>query len=110
MLDGEVCALDEEGRATFSAMQQGKPGTRYLYVAFDVLEVDGEPVVDLPYTERRKRLEKLLDKRNTHRAVLGVLRRRRRALRGREAAALRGDHGQAPAVAVPARPPYAATG
>jgi bifunctional non-homologous end joining protein LigD len=64
VLDGEVCALDEEGRATFSAMQQGKPGTRYLYVVFDVLEVDGEPVVDLPYTERRKRLQGLLDKRN----------------------------------------------
>jgi bifunctional non-homologous end joining protein LigD len=63
VLDGEVCALDDEGRATFSAIQQGKPGTRYLYVAFDVLEIDGEPVVDLPYTERRKRLEKLLDKR-----------------------------------------------
>ena len=25
VLDGEVCALDEEGRATFSAMQQGSP-------------------------------------------------------------------------------------
>ena len=26
VLDGEVCALDEQGRASFSAMQQGKPG------------------------------------------------------------------------------------
>ncbi|HET9673337.1 MAG TPA: DNA ligase D, partial [Gaiellaceae bacterium] len=64
VLDGEVCALNEDGRATFSAMQQGKAGTRYLYVVFDLLEVDGEPIVDLPYTERRKRLEGLLDKRN----------------------------------------------
>ena len=63
VLDGEVVALDEEGRATFSAMQQGKAGTRYLYVAFDLLEVEGEPIVDAPLTERRRRLERVLDKR-----------------------------------------------
>jgi bifunctional non-homologous end joining protein LigD len=64
VLDGEVCALDEEGRATFSAMQQGKPGTPYLFVAFDVLEIDGEVLVDLPLTARRTRLARLLDRRN----------------------------------------------
>jgi bifunctional non-homologous end joining protein LigD len=64
VLDGEVCALDEQGRATFSAMQQGKDGTRYVYVAFDLLAADGESLVDLPLTERRERLRKLLDRRN----------------------------------------------
>jgi bifunctional non-homologous end joining protein LigD len=64
VLDGEVCALDEDGRATFSAMQQGKPGTTYVYVAFDVLEVEGEPLIDLPLTERQQRLGKLVDRRN----------------------------------------------
>jgi bifunctional non-homologous end joining protein LigD len=64
VLDGEVCALDENGRSSFSAMQQGKPGTPIVYYAFDVLEVDGEPLVELPLVERRKRLEQLLDKRN----------------------------------------------
>src|SRR5437870_2466422 len=64
VLDGEVCALDESGRSSFSAMQQGKPGTPIVYYVFDVLEVDGEPLVDLPLVERRKRLEQLLDKRN----------------------------------------------
>jgi bifunctional non-homologous end joining protein LigD len=64
VLDGEVCALDESGRASFSAMQQGKPGTPIVYYVFDVLEVEGEPVIDLPLVERRKRLERLLDKRN----------------------------------------------
>jgi bifunctional non-homologous end joining protein LigD len=63
VLDGEVCALDEHGRATFSAMQQAKNGTTYLYVAFDLLEVDGEPIIDLPLSERRRRLEQLLDRR-----------------------------------------------
>jgi bifunctional non-homologous end joining protein LigD len=64
VLDGEVCALDEEGRATFSAMQQGKPGTRYVFVAFDVLEVEGEPLIDRPLTERQKRVASLIDRRN----------------------------------------------
>ena len=64
VLDGEVCALDEAGRSSFSAMQQGKAGTPLVYYVFDVLEAEGEPVVDLPLVERRKRLEKLLDKRN----------------------------------------------
>jgi bifunctional non-homologous end joining protein LigD len=64
VLDGEVCALDDRGRSSFSAMQQAKPGTSIVYYVFDVLEVDGEPLVDLPLVERRKRLENLLDRRS----------------------------------------------
>jgi bifunctional non-homologous end joining protein LigD len=64
VLDGEVCALDGEGRPSFSAMQQAKQGTPIVYEAFDLLEVDGEPLVDLPFHERRARLEQLLDRRN----------------------------------------------
>ena len=64
VLDGEVCALDEAGRASFSEMQQLKPSTPLVYYVFDLLEVDGKPVVDLPVEERRSRLEKLLDRRN----------------------------------------------
>jgi bifunctional non-homologous end joining protein LigD len=64
VLDGEVCALDEQGRPSFSAMQQGKPGTPIVYEVFDVLEVDGDPLVDLPLRERRTRLARLLDRRN----------------------------------------------
>ncbi|HUJ91326.1 MAG TPA: DNA ligase D [Gaiellaceae bacterium] len=65
VVDGEVCALDDLGRPSFSAMQQGKQGTPIVYEVFDVLELDGEPVVDLPLTERRERLEALLDERNS---------------------------------------------
>jgi bifunctional non-homologous end joining protein LigD len=64
VLDGEVCALDESGRSSFSAMQQGKADTPIVYYVFDVLEVEGEPLVDLPLVDRRKRLERLLDRRN----------------------------------------------
>jgi bifunctional non-homologous end joining protein LigD len=64
VLDGEICALDEQGRPSFSAMQQGKPGTPIVYEVFDLVEVEGEPLVDLPLRERRVRLEALLDTRN----------------------------------------------
>ena len=63
VLDGEVVAVGADGRATFSAMQQGKEGTTYHYVAFDVLEVDGEPLLELPLTERRARLAEVIDLR-----------------------------------------------
>jgi bifunctional non-homologous end joining protein LigD len=62
VLDGEVCALDEQGRSSFSAMQQGSGPL--VYYVFDLLELDGEPLLDLPLTERQARLAKLLDKRN----------------------------------------------
>jgi bifunctional non-homologous end joining protein LigD len=58
VVDGEVVALDSDGKASFSAMQQGSP--RLAYEVFDVLEADGQPLVDLPLTERRARLEKLI--------------------------------------------------
>ena len=60
VVDGEVCALDEQGRPSFSAMQQGKPGTPLVYEIFDLLEVDSESCVGLPLTERRARLEALI--------------------------------------------------
>ena len=58
VLDGEVCALDARGRASFSAMQQGT-GTP-VYYAFDVLEVEGEPVIGRPLEERRATLAGLI--------------------------------------------------
>jgi len=57
VVDGEVVALDKAGKASFSAMQQGS--VHLAYEVFDLLEADGEPVVGLPLTERRDRLEKL---------------------------------------------------
>jgi bifunctional non-homologous end joining protein LigD len=62
VLDGEVCALDEQGRASFSEMQKGSE--RLVYYAFDVLEIDGVPLIDLPFQERHERLARLLDGRN----------------------------------------------
>ena len=61
VLDGEVCALDDKGRASFSEMQKGS--SMLVYYAFDVLEVDGVPLIDLPFAERHERLQQLLDGR-----------------------------------------------
>jgi bifunctional non-homologous end joining protein LigD len=59
VLDGEIVALEEPGRSSFSALQQGT-GT-LAYVSFDVVEADGEPLLDRPLVERRKVLERLID-------------------------------------------------
>jgi bifunctional non-homologous end joining protein LigD len=59
VLDGEVCALDEDGTARFEALQRGS-GPLVL-MAFDLLELDGEPVHERPLRERRELLEGLLD-------------------------------------------------
>ena len=62
VLDGEVCALDERGRPSFSAMQQG--AAAHVYFVFDLLELEGEPLVGCPLEERRARLAELLDPGN----------------------------------------------
>ncbi|MEO8289576.1 MAG: DNA ligase D [Gaiellaceae bacterium] len=62
VLDGEVCALDEEGRSSFSAMQRGSGPI--VYYVFDLLELEGRPLIDLPLEERRAELARLLDRRN----------------------------------------------
>jgi bifunctional non-homologous end joining protein LigD len=62
VLDGEVCRLDPGGRASFSELQRG--AGHLVYYVFDLLEVDGIPLLDLPLHERRARLRDLLDARN----------------------------------------------
>lgn len=58
VLDGELCALDERGRGSFSAMQQNTG--QLVFYAFDLLELEGKPLVGLPFSERRSRLKELL--------------------------------------------------
>ena len=59
VLDGEVCALDEDGSARFEALQSGRG--RLVLMVFDLLELDDEPVHKRPLVERRELLEELLD-------------------------------------------------
>jgi bifunctional non-homologous end joining protein LigD len=62
VLDGEICRIDAEGRTSFSELQQGS-GALVCFV-FDLLELDGEPLVDAPLSERKQQLRALLDGRN----------------------------------------------
>ena len=59
VLDGEVCALDEDGTARFEALQSGSG--RLIFIAFDVLSIDDELVSTRPLSERRVLLEQILD-------------------------------------------------
>jgi bifunctional non-homologous end joining protein LigD len=71
VLDGEVVALDAEGRPSFGALQRrmhvaSESAVRRLaketpvtYVIFDLLWLDGHSLMELPYTERRARLTEL---------------------------------------------------
>ncbi|MGH3065178.1 MAG: DNA ligase D [Gaiellaceae bacterium] len=60
VLDGEICALDEQGHSRFSLLQEG--GGTLALVLFDLLELDSEPLADEPLRERRRRLEALVKK------------------------------------------------
>ena len=65
VLDGEICRLDPSGRSSFSELQQGD-GPLVLY-AFDLLELDGVPLVDLPLTERKQQVAGAARRRATGR-------------------------------------------
>lgn len=54
ILDGEVVALGEDGRASFQALQGGR--TPVSFVAFDLLYADGRWLVDRPWSHRVARL------------------------------------------------------
>lgn len=56
LLDGELAAPDELGRPTFGALQRGGPARLYI---FDLLELDGRSLVDLPWSDRRALLDDL---------------------------------------------------
>ena len=66
IVDGEICALDAQGRSSFQALQQvdmtarGKGRTPLTYVAFDLLYADGRDLRALPLEERKAKLEKLI--------------------------------------------------
>ena len=61
VVDGEVCALDEQGAPRFQLLQQGQ-GTLAYYL-FDLLELERTPLVRRPLEERRAELERIVDER-----------------------------------------------
>jgi bifunctional non-homologous end joining protein LigD len=71
VIDGEVVAYDDDGRATFSRLQQRihvhsearsrRSPVRVTFVAFDLLWVAGRDVRDLPLRDRKTLLAQVLD-------------------------------------------------
>ena len=69
VLDGEIVALDPAGRPSFAQLQRrmhvAAPAASLVaavpvaYHVFDVLRLDDEPLLALPYTARRARLDEL---------------------------------------------------
>ncbi len=64
IIDGEICALDENGAPDFAKLQaalsEGKTDA-LVYFAFDLLFAGDEDLRQLPLTERKDRLQKLLE-------------------------------------------------
>jgi bifunctional non-homologous end joining protein LigD len=63
IIDGEICALDENGAPDFAALQaalsEGKTDL-LVYFAFDLLFEGGEDLRTRPLTDRKERLQRLL--------------------------------------------------
>jgi len=64
MIDGEACALDDNGSPDFPALQaalsDGKTGDLIFFV-FDLLFAEGADLRNLPLRERKARLKAMLD-------------------------------------------------
>ncbi|HUO61309.1 MAG TPA: non-homologous end-joining DNA ligase [Candidatus Acidoferrales bacterium] len=76
LLDGEVVALDNHGRSSFSLMQQrtglgerkgrvrnANPDVPIVYYAFDLLYLDGYSLLDVALEDRKEVLRKVLEPR-----------------------------------------------
>jgi bifunctional non-homologous end joining protein LigD len=75
LVDGEIVALDDDGRPSFERLQQRMNLTRVREIErlvasvpvrlllFDVLEISGEPVTAEPYRRRRELLDDLFTAR-----------------------------------------------
>jgi bifunctional non-homologous end joining protein LigD len=70
LIDGEIVAIDSEGRTNFSMLKTGiAAGMPLKFYAFDLLELNGEDLSRLPLRERKSRLEALLGEREPQDAV-----------------------------------------
>ncbi len=63
ILDGELVVFDDDGTPRFELVQRSGVGSDRQAVIqfFDVLQVDGIDTVDLPYVDRRRLLDQLVE-------------------------------------------------
>ncbi len=59
ILDGEVVALDSSGVPSLTEMQNRARADRIEFWAFDILHLDGRPLMRVKYRDRRRLLETL---------------------------------------------------
>lgn len=67
-LDGEVCAIDANGRSAFQSLQNalsGRGAANLVYFAFDLIYLDGHDLRDVALGERKRLLRDLLDRSNS---------------------------------------------
>ena len=68
ILDGEIVAIDAEGKPSFQALQprlglasrKTAADTSIVLYLFDILALDGKDLRDKPFSERKKALEKIV--------------------------------------------------
>jgi bifunctional non-homologous end joining protein LigD len=70
VLDGEIVALDANGKPSFQALQHapvtGSKPRQVYYYAFDLLNLEGRDTTGLPLVERKRLLEKVLAEAPAH--------------------------------------------
>jgi DNA ligase D-like protein (predicted ligase) len=62
LIDGEVVAVDENGRLSFNALQHARAGTHKQFYAFDILICRDRSILRLPLETRREALAEALAK------------------------------------------------
>jgi bifunctional non-homologous end joining protein LigD len=62
-LDGEAVVCGPDGVAIFDALHRHGTVSEAMLYAFDLLELDGQDLRDLPMADRKKRLARLLGRR-----------------------------------------------
>jgi bifunctional non-homologous end joining protein LigD len=63
ILDGELVVFGDDGRPSFELVQRSGLGSDRQAVIqfFDVLQIDGTDTIDLPYLDRRRLLDRLVE-------------------------------------------------
>jgi len=62
LVDGEVIAIDGDGRVSFNALQHARPNAHLQFYAFDILIHRGRRLLSVPLETRRELLAEVLDK------------------------------------------------
>ena len=64
VIDGEIVAIDEQGRPSFQALQHRgtHPDHTIVFYAFDLLHLNGQSTTALPLKARRTKLVRVIDK------------------------------------------------